>query len=90
MIGADMDPTDLPLIRTKLAPPVIGATPVDRTSLLQQLDERGTRKVNLVLGPAGSGKTSVLAQWRRSLLLRGTKVAWYNAGPDDEIGRAHV
>ncbi|AXQ28573.1 hypothetical protein D0B54_07695 [Solimonas sp. K1W22B-7] len=78
-----MTPGDLPLIRTKLAPPRVGSAPVSRDALLQQLDERRSRRLTVVLGPAGCGKTMLLTQWRRQLILQGAKVAWYNAGVDD-------
>jgi LuxR family maltose regulon positive regulatory protein len=76
--------TALPLVRTKLAPPRSGNAPVSRDGLLRQLDELRERKVTLVLGPAGCGKTSLLTQWRKNLLLQGGNVAWYNACEDDD------
>jgi len=75
--------SDLPLIRTKLAPPRVGNSPVHRQALLRRLEERRDRRLALVLGPAGCGKTMLLTQWRRSLFLQGAKVAWYNASADD-------
>ncbi|WP_162932373.1 LuxR C-terminal-related transcriptional regulator [Solimonas sp. K1W22B-7] len=81
-------PGDLPLIRTKLAPPRVGSAPVSRDTLLRQLDDGRGRKLTLVVGPAGSGKTMLLAQWRRKLFLQGAKVAWYNAGTDDNEAQA--
>lgn len=76
--------SELPLIRTKLAPPRIGSAPVARDALLRQLDQRRDRKLSLVLGPAGCGKTMLLTQWRKQLYLQGAAVAWYNAGADDD------
>lgn len=75
--------SDLPLIRTKLAPPRIGNAPVQRSALLQRLEERRDRTLTLVMGPAGCGKTMLLTQWRKSLSLQGAKVAWYNVSADD-------
>jgi LuxR family maltose regulon positive regulatory protein len=75
---------ELPLIRTKLAPPRASPTRVERSSLLQQLDGWRHRKLSLVTGPAGSGKTMLLTQWRKQLVLGGAAVAWYNAGADDD------
>lgn len=76
--------SELPLIRTKLAPPKVGQAPVSRDKLLQQLDLRRDRKLSLVIGPAGCGKTMLLTQWRQHLLLQGAAVAWYNVGADDD------
>ncbi|NGY03305.1 LuxR C-terminal-related transcriptional regulator [Solimonas terrae] len=76
--------SELSLIRTKLAPPRIGSAPVARGALLDQLEARCDRKLSLVLGPAGSGKTMLLTQWRKRLIQRGATVAWYNVSADDD------
>lgn len=78
-------PSDIAIIRTKLAPPRIGSAPVSREKLLQRLHSRRNCKLSLVLGPAGSGKTMLLAQWRKQLMEQGAKVAWYNLGADDDV-----
>jgi LuxR family maltose regulon positive regulatory protein len=74
----------LPLIRTKLAPPRVASAPVERVVLLQALEAGRERKLSVVMGPAGCGKTSLLVQWRKTLLQRGAAVAWYVVGPDDD------
>lgn len=43
--------------------------------------------VLLVQAPGGFGKTSLLAQWRREHLARGTVVAWLTAGERDDPQR---
>ena len=45
------------------------------------------RPAIVVQGPAGFGKTSVLAQWRREHLARGTVVAWLSAHEEDDTHR---
>ncbi|TDN57798.1 LuxR C-terminal-related transcriptional regulator [Paraburkholderia sp. BL10I2N1] len=45
------------------------------------------RQIVLVQAPAGYGKTSLLAQWRREHLARGGAVAWLRADERDEAGR---
>lgn len=74
----------LPLIRTKLAPPRIASAAIERHALLELLTTRQSSRVHVLVGPAGSGKTSVLVQWRRKLLDAGARVAWYSAGVDDD------
>lgn len=80
-----LKPPEPAIIRTRLAPPRIGAAPVSRDKLLQRLNARRGCKLSLVLGPAGSGKTMLLAQWRKQLSEQGAKVAWYNLGTDDDV-----
>jgi len=76
---------EIAIIRTRLAPPRVGSAPVNRDKLLDRLHRHRNRKLTLVLGPAGSGKTMLLAQWRKQLIERGAKVAWYNMGTDDDV-----
>lgn len=45
------------------------------------------RAVIAVQAPAGFGKTSLLAQWRRELLARGAVVTWMSADASDDAGR---
>src|SRR5262249_24446097 len=61
------------LLRTKLAPPRLHGTRVARTSLLARLDEGLTRKLTLISGPAGFGKTTLVAEWAAA---HDTPVAW--------------
>ncbi|PTU31847.1 LuxR C-terminal-related transcriptional regulator [Stenotrophobium rhamnosiphilum] len=79
-----MSQSELPLIRTKLAPPRVGQSPVNREALVQILSAGRERKLTLVVGPAGCGKTTLLTQWRKELFLQGATVAWYNVSADDD------
>jgi LuxR family transcriptional regulator, maltose regulon positive regulatory protein len=45
------------------------------------------RPLIVVQAPAGFGKTSLLAQWRREYLARGAVVAWVSAQPSDDTQR---
>jgi LuxR family maltose regulon positive regulatory protein len=67
------DPERL-LLRTKLAPPIPRGL-VARDELVGALADGLSRPLTLILGPAGSGKTSLLAQWRLSA-GKGRSVAW--------------
>lgn len=64
-------------IATKFAPPVRPAHQIARAALLPRLDEAvSSRRLTLVHAPAGYGKTSLLAQWHRTLKDRGIEVLW--------------
>ena len=76
--------TIIPLIRTKLAPPRVGRPAVGRDRILGELQARRDRGLTLILGPAGSGKTTLAALWRQRLIAEGVQVAWYNVGADDD------
>jgi LuxR family transcriptional regulator, maltose regulon positive regulatory protein len=78
-----MRSADSPLIRTKVLPPKVG-TSVRRERLLRELQERRDSRLTLVIGPAGSGKTTLISVWRQELVKAGRDVAWYNFGPEDD------
>ncbi|PWR18344.1 LuxR C-terminal-related transcriptional regulator [Zavarzinia compransoris] len=82
-----MTPVATSLIRTKTAPPRLAGVAVGRERLLDSLHGRRDRALTLILGPAGSGKTTLAALWRRRLVAGGTTVAWYNVGADDDEGQ---
>jgi LuxR family maltose regulon positive regulatory protein len=65
---------ELRLVRTKLAAPVLRDL-VAREELVRALADGMSRPVTLILGPAGSGKTTLMAQWRLSAGVRHS-VAW--------------
>ncbi|WP_138380417.1 LuxR C-terminal-related transcriptional regulator [Luteithermobacter gelatinilyticus] len=71
------------LIRAKLRVPRQQVSLVPRPHLLSLLDEALGRGLALVVAPAGFGKTTLLAQWRESLLARGTKVGWITLDEGD-------
>jgi LuxR family maltose regulon positive regulatory protein len=65
---------ELRLVRTKLAAPVPRGL-VARDELVHALEDGLSRPVTVILGPAGSGKTTLMAQWRLSA-GEGESVAW--------------
>jgi LuxR family maltose regulon positive regulatory protein len=72
-----------PLLRTKLEAP--GCPPlVVREDLIESLSQGHTDPLTLVYGPAGSGKTMLVAQWRASSADE-LPVAWLSldAGDND-------
>jgi LuxR family maltose regulon positive regulatory protein len=60
---------------------------VTRSRLLSSDERLRDRPVILVQAPAGFGKTSLLAQWRREHLAQGAVVAWMLAQPQDDAQR---
>jgi LuxR family maltose regulon positive regulatory protein len=54
------------VIRTKLLPPSPRFEEVPRPKLLARLDAGSARKLTLIEGPVGYGKTTLLNQWRRT------------------------
>lgn len=75
------------LIRTKLAPPRAGRALVRREQALAALAARRNDRLTLILGPAGSGKTTLSAMWRQQLVSCDCDVAWYGISPDDDEER---
>ncbi|WP_153341194.1 AAA family ATPase [Nocardia aurantia] len=57
---------------------------IDRSRLLDALRTTGERRLVLIHGPAGFGKTTLAAQWARELRATGTPVAWLTVCPDDD------
>ncbi|HVT36486.1 MAG TPA: LuxR C-terminal-related transcriptional regulator, partial [Nevskiaceae bacterium] len=55
-----------------------------REAQVAALMARRERKLALIVGPAGCGKTTLLIQWRKQMFLHGASIAWYNAGADDD------
>ena len=68
----------------KVTPPRVPRHLVARERLLSTDERMSGHPVILVQAPAGFGKTSLLAQWRREHLARGTIVAWLSAQPQDD------
>lgn len=61
------------VLATKLRVPPLRSGTVTRPRLLQRLTEATARDLTLVCAPAGSGKTTVLADWAAT---RQPRVAW--------------
>lgn len=73
------------LIRTKLAPPLVGGSLVDRATLLGQLSQGLSRRLTVLVAPAGFGKTTLLAAWHAALWQQGTACAWVTLERDDDL-----
>lgn len=71
----------------KVTPPRVPRHLVNRPRLLSGDPRWREQAVILVQAPAGFGKTSLLAQWRREHLAQGAVVAWLLAQPQDDPQR---
>ncbi|WP_319824294.1 LuxR C-terminal-related transcriptional regulator [Thalassovita sp.] len=69
--------TDLKL---KISSPRFAREPLFRERLSIETSGFAALPAVVVTAPGGYGKTSLLAQWRREFLARGTIVAWYSVG----------
>ncbi|MFI5781302.1 protein kinase [Nocardia sp. NPDC051570] len=77
-------PTFPPTPTTKFRPPTPSREPVPRPRLLEVLRAGGRRRLAVIHGPAGFGKSTVAAQWRNELSDRAVAVAWIGIDHDDD------
>ncbi|AWY39187.1 plasmid partition protein [Pseudomonas putida] len=54
-----------------------------REQLLAKLQAERHSRLQLIVGSAGFGKTTLMAQWRQTLIKNGAQVAWLSLSPDD-------
>ncbi|AYC32407.1 plasmid partition protein [Pseudomonas cavernae] len=80
--GMQMNRSPL-LISTKFTPPRIGSHSILREQLLERLNDARNSRLFLVTGGAGFGKTTLVAQWRQSLIQSGATVAWLSLSADE-------
>jgi LuxR family maltose regulon positive regulatory protein len=71
----------------RVTPPRVPRHQIARPRLQSDSERLRDHPVILVQATAGSGKTSLLAQWRREHLARGSVVAWLSAQPQDDVAR---
>jgi LuxR family maltose regulon positive regulatory protein len=71
----------------KVTPPRVPVNQVARPRLQSDHERLRDHAVILVQAPAGFGKTSLLAQWRREHLAQGRVVAWLLSQPEDDLPR---
>ncbi|MFI7669543.1 protein kinase [Nocardia sp. NPDC049526] len=73
----------LPTPATRYRPPSTLRRPIERPRLLAVLREARARRLVLIHGPAGFGKSTLAAQWGDVLEAEGVPVAWLSVDPDD-------
>jgi LuxR family maltose regulon positive regulatory protein len=71
------------LLAGKLSAPLLQPGIVTRDRLLEMLDENRTRRLCLVVAPAGWGKTTLLTEWARQAGDRHS-VAWITLDETDD------
>lgn len=72
-----------PTPATKFRPPLRRRAQVPRSRLLDVLRGGERRRLFLIHGPAGYGKTTVAAQWAEQLHQEGVQVGWLTLDDDD-------
>jgi LuxR family maltose regulon positive regulatory protein len=72
---------DTPLLKTKLYIPPVRPELVPRPRLIERLNAGLHHKLTLISAPAGSGKTTLVAEWLHSLKARAS--AWLSLAADD-------
>jgi LuxR family maltose regulon positive regulatory protein len=77
---------DDPLLASKFAIPELPRFLVPRPRLLKQLSSGLANPVTVVTGPAGSGKTHLLASWARDAAVR-DHVVWITFEDEDSSAR---
>jgi LuxR family maltose regulon positive regulatory protein len=74
------------VIEARARPPLSLARTVERRFLLERLNHCLERQIVLVQGPAGFGKTTLLAQAAAQCAIQGIDHAWLTIDPSDGIG----
>ena len=78
-----MRPANVQIIQTKLVPSRITGQPQRRERLLASLNEQKDKRLTLITGPAGCGKTTFSVLWRTELVKSSRAVCWYDLAPED-------
>ncbi|MUM33938.1 serine/threonine-protein kinase, partial [Mycolicibacterium sp. CBMA 361] len=72
-----------PLPLTRFRPPSPARALIDRDRLIEALRGGAGRRLTLIHGPAGYGKTTLSGQWSALLAEQGAAVAWLSVDTDD-------
>src|SRR5205814_10361017 len=87
LVAAPAPPARVDDLLLKVTPPRVPRHLVARRRLPSSDERLLAQPVILVQAPAGFGKTSLLAQWRREHLAHGAVVAWLSAQAHDQPQR---
>ncbi|MGW4249191.1 AAA family ATPase [Nocardia sp. NPDC004722] len=69
---------------TRYRPPSSQRQPVQRRRLLDRLATGPVRRLVLIHGPAGFGKSTLASEWVNMLAAQGVRVAWLSVDDDDD------
>jgi serine/threonine-protein kinase PknK len=72
-----------PAPATRFQPPVSTKALVERARLIEVLRAGHTKKLTVIHGPTGFGKSTLAAQWAKLLTAEGVAVAWLTVDHDD-------
>jgi ATP/maltotriose-dependent transcriptional regulator MalT len=72
-----------PVPLTRFHPPSPSRPLIDRDRLIETLRGGASRRLTLIHGPAGYGKTTLAGQWSALLAEQGAAVAWLSVDTDD-------
>jgi ATP/maltotriose-dependent transcriptional regulator MalT len=73
----------LQFLATKVVPPRCQGL-IERPRLLGMISQLSGKRLAVIRGPAGFGKTSLAAAWMQELQRAGNAVAWLTIDPDDD------
>lgn len=82
--GARTSVTTPPVPATRLRPPALTRALVARERLLEALRHGCDRRLTVIHGPTGFGKTTLAAQWCAALVAESISVAWLTVDNDDD------
>jgi serine/threonine-protein kinase PknK len=75
--------TTPPAPATRFRPPTAGRALVPRNRLIERMRHGGSRKLTVIHGPTGFGKSTLASQWCDLLTAEGVTVAWLTVDNDD-------
>lgn len=70
--------------KSKTRAPKFSVSLVERVNLLADLDSALNKPISCVVAPAGFGKSTLLSQWRETLIARDIRCAWINLDENDK------
>ena len=82
-IGYPARPLTPPAPATRFQLPVSTKALVDRARLIDVLRAEQSKKLTVIHGPTGFGKSTLAAQWAKLLTAEGVAVAWLTVDHDD-------